>query len=166
MTTLNIGGLIPESVVDGPGIRFALFAQGCKHDCPQCFNNELQEFRQTRLLTIDEILNQIQQYQSKGVTFSGGDPFEQAEGFAELAKHCRKRGLSIWCYTGYTYEHLLTDPPKLELLKELDVLVDGPFVLAKKDISLHLRGSSNQRLIDVQASLNNGTIILYHEKSI
>lgn len=156
---LNIGGLIPESVVDGPGIRFVIFAQGCQHNCKGCFNPELQPFQQNRLMTVEEIIAMIKEHNSQGITFSGGDPFEQAEGFTALAQACRKLGLSIWSYTGYTYEELIQKPTKLKLLQELDVLVDGRFVLEQKDITLKYRGSSNQRIIDVQKSLAEGQVI-------
>lgn len=150
---LNVGGIVPESVVDGPGIRFVVFAQGCIHNCFGCFNQELQPFQQNKIMTVSEIMTLIVQYESSGITFSGGDPFEQAPGFTELAKQCRQNGLSIWSYTGYTFEELLLKPTKLKLLKELDVLVDGKFVAEQKNIELKFRGSSNQRIIDVQKSL-------------
>lgn len=150
---LNVGGIVPESIVDGPGIRFVIFAQGCIHNCPGCFNPELQLFQQNKTMTISEILTLIEQYESTGITFSGGDPFEQALAFATLAKQCRQKGLSIWSYTGYTFEELLLIPDKVKLLMELDVLVDGKFISDQKDIELKFRGSSNQRIIDVQMSL-------------
>lgn len=154
MQVLNLGGIVEESVVDGPGIRFVLFAQGCRHNCPACFNQELQVFRENTLYTIPKILEMIDALPHlHGVTFSGGDPFEQATVFGELARACRTRKLNIWAYTGYTFEKLITNPEHRILLQELDVLVDGPFVLKEKDPLLPFRGSRNQRLIDVQASL-------------
>lgn len=163
MAELNLGGIIPESVVDGPGIRFVVFAQGCLHNCPGCFNRELQAFTENRIMSVNQVIALIDQYQSRGITFSGGDPFEQVPAFTKLAVQCRKRGLSIWCYTGYTFEQLLKLPEKFPLLEQLDVLVDGPFVQKYKDISLKFRGSSNQRLIDVQASLRQKQVVLLAE---
>jgi len=160
MLTLNIGGIIPESVVDGPGIRFVIFAQGCHHHCPGCFNQELQSFTANKLMNVEQILDMIDHYHAQGVTFSGGDPFEQVPGFTQLAKACRNRGLSVWCYTGYTYEELISSPDKIPLLQQIDVLVDGRFMLQYKDVSLAFRGSSNQRIIAVQDSLEQGKIIL------
>ncbi len=160
---LNLGGLVPESVVDGPGIRFVVFAQGCPHNCPQCFNAALQDYAPGKLVTVQEIVTMLEQYKSHSITFSGGDPFEQVQGFTELAKMCRTKNFSIWSYTGYTYEELLEDKQRRLLLQEIDVLVDGRFVIAQKDISLFYRGSSNQRLIDVQASLSQGSVVLFDQ---
>ncbi|NLY10262.1 MAG: anaerobic ribonucleoside-triphosphate reductase activating protein [Firmicutes bacterium] len=159
---LNLGGLIEESLVDGPGIRLVIFAQGCKHQCPGCFNEELQAFETNTLMTVEELLTKIDQLPHlSGVTLSGGDPFEQAREFASLAKEIKKRNLSVWAYTGYYYEELEQEPEKRQLLTQIDVLVDGPFEMDKKDITLPYRGSSNQRIIDVQQSLHKGKVILY-----
>ncbi|MCR5699153.1 MAG: anaerobic ribonucleoside-triphosphate reductase activating protein [Treponemataceae bacterium] len=153
---LNIAGLVNDSIVDGPGIRFTVFAQGCSHNCEGCHNPETHEFGTGVNYTINEILREIQANPLvRGVTFSGGDPFFQAEGFAELAKELKKLKYEVACYTGFTWEYLIGcgDVHKIELLKNLDVLVDGPFILAKKNLDLLFRGSSNQRIIDVQKSL-------------
>lgn len=154
MDKLNLGGIIKESIVDGPGIRFVLFAQGCRHNCPGCFNQELQAFRKDTIYTVSQVLDMIDALPHlDGITLSGGDPFEQADAFGELAKACRSRRLNIWAYTGYTFEELIADPEYRILLEEIDVLVDGPFLFEEKDPLLPFRGSRNQRIIDVQSSL-------------
>ena len=112
-------------------------------------------------MTTEEIMERIEADPFADVTFSGGDPMFQAEGFAELAETIKARTKkTIWCYTGYLYENLLSNPQQLRLLKSIDVLVDGPFIQALKDPDLLFRGSSNQRLIDVPASLVEGEVVL------
>lgn len=163
MTTLNIAGIIGESVVDGPGIRLVVFAQGCKHACPGCFNQELQSFRACQEMTVDQLEQVLLKYPHVcGVTLSGGDPFEQAPAFAQFAKVCKRHKKKVWAYTGYTFEALCTCLDKWKLLAEVDVLVDGPFVETLKDGSLNFRGSSNQRIISVQESIRQGQVILWN----
>lgn len=160
MTQLMLGGIIKESVVDGPGIRYVVFAQGCVHGCLECFNKELQPFDEGTPFSIEKIIDELNHLPHiKGITLSGGDPFEQVDGFTELACECKKRGLSVWCYTGYTYEQLLNSD-KQRLLEQVDVLVDGPFRREEKDGSLKFRGSRNQRIIDVPLSLATGSVVL------
>ena len=166
---IRIHDIISESIVDGPGFRYVIFSQGCKHHCKECFNPSTHDFKGGYLKDIDEILNEIKSNEEllRGVTFSGGDPFEQTKEFTELAKRIRQlnNNLDIWSYTGYTFEQIIKDPDKLNLLKQLDVLVDGRFDINLKDETLFFRGSSNQRIIDVQKSLKNNVIeTLYFSK--
>jgi len=161
---IRVAGLTRESVVDGPGLRFVVFAQGCAHNCIGCQNPETHAFDGGKLMDTAEILQEIQRGKYlRGVTFSGGDPFYQAAGFAELAQLCRAQGFDIVTYTGFTFEQIMDahDPAQLELLRATDLLIDGPFILAQKDLSLPFRGSANQRIIDVQKSLAANAVILY-----
>lgn len=166
--TLRIAGIMRESIVDGPGIRFAVFCQGCPHDCPDCHNPETHDFNGGTEVTIDKILKAIDENPMlKGVTFSGGEPTCQPEGFASLAKAVKARGLDITMFSGYTYEQLLKraeeEPALAELLSMTDLLIDGPFIKAQKDLTLQFRGSRNQRLIDMNATREAGEIILWQE---
>lgn len=153
---LRIAGIIGESIVDGPGIRFVVFTQGCPHHCPGCHNPQTHAFDGGELVDIDKLAKKIlEDPLVSGVTFSGGEPFCQAEALAELAKELRAHGKHIMTYTGYTWEQLqeLEDPAVHTLLSYTDILVDGRFVEAERDLSLRFRGSRNQRLLDVQKSL-------------
>ena len=166
--TLRIAGIMRESIVDGPGIRFAVFCQGCPHDCPDCHNPETHDFNGGTEVSIEKILKAIDENPMlKGVTFSGGEPTCQAEGFLTLAKAVKARGLDITVFSGYTYEQLMQraeEEPELARLLELtDLLIDGPFVKAKKDLTLQFRGSSNQRLIDMNATREAGQIVLWEQ---
>ena len=155
---LNIAGLVNDSIVDGPGIRFTVFAQGCSHNCEGCHNPDTHPFGVGQNYMISEIIRQIKSNPLvRGVTFSGGDPFFQAEGFAELAKELKAMKYEVAAYTGFTWEYLIAcgDEHHIELLKYLDILVDGRFEIEKRNLDLRFRGSSNQRIIDVQKSLEN-----------
>ena len=153
MPTLNVFGIEPESIVDGPGLRYAIFVQGCTHKCPGCHNPESQPHTPNNSMDVDDIFKDIMSRKLVGgVTFSGGEPFEQPEALASLAKKLKNEGISIWCWSGYLYEDIVKDEAKSQLLKYVDVLVDGPFVLAKKSMGCSWRGSTNQRLIDVAKS--------------
>lgn len=159
---LSILSIIEDTSVDGPGFRTAIYAAGCPHACPGCHNPESWDIRRGTPMSTDELLRAVLSDPFADVTFSGGDPMHQPEGFTELAAAIkRESSKTIWCYTGYTFEQLLRHPLQAELLKYLDVLVDGPFVQSLRDESLCFRGSSNQRLIDVQASLQAGRAIEY-----
>lgn len=148
-------------MVDGPGFRTSIYCAGCRHACPGCHNPQSWSFDGGRDMSTNEIMRVIEADPYANVTFSGGDPMYQAEGFLELAQaiHQRTRK-TIWCYTGFRYEQLI-QPAQRELLELTDVLVDGPFVMALRDEQLLFRGSSNQRLIDVQATLRAGRVILF-----
>ena len=160
---LRIAGIVDDSIVDGEGYRFTVFTQGCPHHCEGCHNPETWDPQGGRIEDTDKILSEILQNPLlQGVTFSGGEPFAQAAPLAELAKKIHSHGLDIWNYTGYTYEKLCSsdDPAVHALLDELDVLVDGPFVLSQKDLTLEFRGSKNQRVIDMNATRKEGRIVL------
>ncbi|MBQ9016035.1 MAG: anaerobic ribonucleoside-triphosphate reductase activating protein [Firmicutes bacterium] len=166
--TLRIAGIMRESIVDGPGIRFAIFCQGCPHRCPDCHNPETHDFNGGTQVSIQRILAAIDENPLlKGVTFSGGEPTCQAEGFAALAKAVKARGMDITLFSGYTFEQLeeraKEEPALAELLELTDLLIDGPFVKARKDLTLQFRGSSNQRLIDMNATRQAGKIVLWHQ---
>lgn len=164
--TLRLAGVIKESIVDGPGIRFVIFCQGCSHGCPGCHNPETHDPKGGIEYDFDKILDAITANPLiKGVTFSGGEPFEQAEGLALLAERIREKGYDIWTYSGYTFEQLWerakTDPAVKKLLEGCSVLIDGPFVEEKKTLNLPFRGSSNQRIIDVAKSLKRGQAVAW-----
>lgn len=158
MKTVRLAGICYESLVNGPGLRRVLFAQGCRHNCKGCFNPDTHDFHGGELIEIETIIDDIKKNPMiKGVTFSGGDPFEQAEEFAYIGSILRKLGLNIWCYTGYTFEYIISNLANNKswekLINNIDVLVDGEFVEELKDESLKFRGSKNQRIIDVERSL-------------
>ena len=155
---LDLAGIVGDSIVDGPGIRTTIFCQGCPHHCPGCQNPETWAFGQGTPVAAAQILEIVQANRlCRGVTFSGGEPFAQAEGFTELAKLLKAAGYEVASYSGYTFEQLLkgTDAQK-ELLAQIDVLIDGPFLLAERSLEIPFRGSRNQRIIDVKKSLPQG----------
>lgn len=159
---LSILDIIEDTTVDGPGFRTAIYCAGCLNACPGCHNPESWNIRNGKMMETDEVLAYVLADEFADVTFSGGDPMFQADGFAELARKIKANSSkSIWCYTGYRYEDLLRHPQQAELLRWIDVLVDGRFVETLKDPDLLFRGSSNQRLIDVQQSLASGEIRLH-----
>ncbi len=151
---LSILDIIEDTTVDGPGFRTAIYAAGCPNGCPGCHNPESWDINRGRWMSTDEILQKVLADSFADVTFSGGDPMYQPEGFTELAHAIKRQSRkNIWCYTGYTFETLLHNPRQAKLLEYIDVLVDGKFKEELRDEDLYFRGSSNQRLIDVQASL-------------
>ena len=138
--------------MDGPGFRTAIYAAGCPNGCPGCHNPESWDINRGRWMSTDEILQKVLADNFADVTFSGGDPMFQPEGFTQLAHAIKERSRkNIWCYTGYTLEECLADPARRECLRWIDTLVDGRYVEALRDLSLDFRGSSNQRIIDVGA---------------
>ena len=164
--TIRLFGTIKESITDGPGIRYALFAQGCPHLCTGCHNPASHSFTDGYLRDTQDILEEIKQNPLlDGVTFSGGEPFMQAPELAELAGSIHLLGLPILLFSGYTFEELLGHtscrPDWQNLLTKVDILIDGRFEQAQRSLNLRFRGSLNQRAIDVQASLAKGTAILY-----
>ena len=166
MSTLRLAGIMREAIVDGPGLRFAIFCQGCPHDCPGCHNPETHDFNGGTEVSIEKILKAIDENPIlKGVTFSGGEPTCQAEGFAALGKAVRARGLDITMFSGYTYEQLLAraekEPALRELLDLTDLLIDGPYLKAERDLTLQFRGSRNQRLIDMKKNRQAGRVVLW-----
>lgn len=154
----RLAGVVNDSIVDGPGLRLAVFAQGCPHHCPECHNPQSHDFDGGEWGDTAEILRIAEDNcLLDGITLTGGEPFCQPEACAELARGAHELGLNVWVYTGYLFENLLngTDAQR-ELLKNADVLVDGLFLIAQKSMDVRFRGSKNQRLIDVQKSLNAG----------
>ena len=152
--TLRIAGVVRESVVDGPGLRYVIFAQGCPHRCPGCHNPETWDPAGGYNVALDELVADITRNPLlKGVTFSGGEPFLQAAAFAALGKVLKDKGYEIVTYTGYTYEELQTAADKAAdaLLSVTDILIDGPFLLAERDLTLPFRGSRNQKVIYLSA---------------
>ena len=157
---LRLAGIAGDSIVDGPGIRMTLFAQGCPHHCQGCHNPETWEFDGGTWWMTDDLVKVIEENPlAKGVTFSGGEPFSQAEAFAELAGQLKNRGYEVASYSGFTMEELLQGSREQRmLLEKLDVLIDGPYIEEQRSLSLAYRGSRNQRIIDVPASLRTGEI--------
>ena len=145
---LRIAGIEPESFVDGPGIRLTVFTQGCHHNCPGCQNPQTHDFEGGHFMT-----------------FSGGDPMDQAAALIPLAREIKERGLNLVIFTGYTYEQLMKLTPEkpelFELLTFADILIDGPFIMAKKSLDIKFRGSWNQRIIDVPKSLVEGHVVIH-----
>ena len=150
-----------DTTVDGPGFRTSVYSSGCPHHCPGCHNPQSWSISNGHPVDIEDILQVILDDPFADVTFSGGDPMFQPEGFTELAKAIRQRSnKNIWCYTGYLFEDLLRNPAQKALLEQIDILVDGRFIEALRDEELRFRGSSNQRIIDVPRSLKEGSIVL------
>ena len=158
---LDLAGIVNDSIVDGPGIRMTVFAQGCPHHCQGCHNPETWTFGCGTPMEEERILEIVRTNPlCRGVTFSGGEPFAQAEGFARLAKLLKEKGYEVASYSGYTFEELLHgSAEQQELLRSIDVLIDGPFVLAEKSLEVTFRGSRNQRIIHVPKSLSAGEAI-------
>jgi len=154
-----------DSIVDGEGIRTVIWTQGCPHHCLGCHNPITHDFEGGALVGIDYILESIDKLDGQdGITFSGGDPFVQPLACSVIAKYAKEKGLNIWCYTGYLFEHLLelskVKKDIKEFLDQIDILVDGKFDLSKKSYNATFRGSTNQRIIDVKKSLKAKKTIL------
>ncbi|KAF5082662.1 Anaerobic ribonucleoside-triphosphate reductase-activating protein [anaerobic digester metagenome] len=160
---IRIAGVVKESIVDGPGIRFVVFAQGCSHHCEGCHNPDTHDLSGGQLVAIDAIIDEMKKNPLlDGITLSGGEPFAQSVGFSELARRAQAAGYHVMTYTGYTYERLLAEPEQSwqQLLEHTDLLVDGRFEMAQKSLLLKFRGSQNQRIIDVRRSRWANQIIL------
>ena len=159
---LNLSGIVSDSIVDGPGIRVTVFSQGCPHHCPGCHNPETWDFGCGTDMDEETILEIVRSNPlCRGVTFSGGEPFAQAAGFARLARLLKETGYEVASYSGYTFEALLEgSEEQKELLKSIDILIDGPFLMAEKSLELVFRGSRNQRILDVPKSLAEGRAVL------
>ncbi|WP_072684797.1 anaerobic ribonucleoside-triphosphate reductase activating protein [Holdemania sp. Marseille-P2844] len=152
-----------DSIVDGEGLRAVIWTQGCPHGCPGCHNPQTHPFDGGTSVASEILLKQLKaHFYLDGVTFSGGEPMAQAAACGELAQAVHQLGMNVWCYTGYTWEALMEakDPDQRAFLEQIDVLIDGPFLLAQKSLNLRFRGSANQRLIDVQASLKAQCVVL------
>ncbi len=153
--------LQPDSIVDGEGIRTVIWTQGCAHHCKGCHNGGTWDFKGGFKTTTDEVKKELAKLEGQqGITLSGGDPLFQAEACADIAKYAKEIGFDVWCYTGFTFEVLLKNKKAMDLLKYVDVLVDGPFILEQKSLNIDFRGSRNQRIIDVKASLKQNKAVL------
>ena len=163
-----------DSIVDGEGIRIVIWTQGCSHNCKGCHNPETHDFNGGVLIDVEEIKNEISNLEFQdGITLSGGDPFMQPEACLEIAKFAKSLGLNVWSYTGFTFDQLKilskSKPVIMELLQNVDVLIDGKFILEEKSFNVKYRGSKNQRIIDVKESLLQGNAVLvkkYEEKEV
>jgi anaerobic ribonucleoside-triphosphate reductase activating protein len=164
--SLRILDIVEDTTVDGPGFRTAIYAAGCPHHCAGCHNPLSWDINRGTQHSIDRILERIKNAEFAHVAFSGGDPLFQVAGFTELARRIRlETNKTIWCYTGYGYEQIAVSPQLSQILPYMDVLVDGPYVQALKDETLRFRGSSNQRLIDVAASLATRQVVHWEIKN-
>lgn len=168
MIKLRISGLVNDSIVDGPGLRYTIFTQGCPHNCQGCHNPQTHPFKGGKKISIKKIIKEIDSNPLLyGVTFSGGEPFIQAKALLPVAKHIKEKNLELACYTGFLFEHLNSNqlPFAQELLKYIDILIDGKFVISQKSLDCKFKGSRNQRTIDVQKSIQeNKTIISKNPK--
>ena len=161
---IRVCGIEKESIVDGPGFRYVLFVQGCPHRCPGCHNPESHDPEGGTEMTVAEVFSQIMENPHlRGVTFSGGEPFEQVPALLKLAGMIKEAGLSLMSYSGYTLEELRgrQDAETDELLGMLDILVDGRYVESLRNLTLIYRGSENQRVIDMNKTREAGEIRLY-----
>lgn len=154
-----------DSIVDGEGLRAVLWTQGCIHNCKGCHNPETHDLKGGYLEDIENIKKDILALEyHDGVTLSGGDPFTQVKACLEIATFCQQNNLNVWCYTGYTFEQLLdmskTNQKIIDLLKQIDILVDGKFILEQKSYNVPFRGSKNQRILDVKKSLELNEIVI------
>lgn len=162
---IQVAGIVNDSIVDGPGIRFTIFVQGCPHNCAGCHNPQTHTATGGESISIETLLERIQDNPLlDGVTFSGGEPFMQAEALSVLAQEIHDNtGLNIVTYTGYTIEELIAGanniPGWKTLLQETDILIDGPFVESLKSYELRFRGSSNQRCLDSKESIRQGKAV-------
>lgn len=159
--TVRLSGIVSESVVDGVGFRMTVFTQGCIHNCKGCQNPQTHPLDGGEVTDLKYILEEVEKDPLlDGVTLSGGEPFLQAKPLAELSRQLHDRGLDVWCYSGFTYEELQEkaelDENIKALLNEVDVLVDGRFVLEKLDLKLKFRGSTNQRILDMKKTRKFG----------
>lgn len=150
-----------DSIVDGPGIRCVLWTQGCPHACVGCHNPQTHAIEAGIQVSVSEILGQLKEMRlQNGITFSGGEPFLQTDALVDIADYAKELNWNIWAYSGFTFEEILKNDHMKNLLVKLDILVDGTFVQEQKDYRLKFKGSKNQRIIDVQASLQHKKVIL------
>ena len=162
---MKIAGTIQDSIVDGPGLRFVVFTQGCPHACPGCHNPETHDINGGEEKAVEEIIAEMRKNPlTDGLTLSGGEPFLQAAACVELTRAAKAGGLNVWVYSGWTLGELLekakTDEDVAALINLIDVLVDGRFDETKRSLDLRFRGSSNQRLIDVRKTLDSGEVVI------
>ncbi len=161
---IRLAGLVPESIVDGPGYRFAVFVQGCPHHCPGCHNPKTHDFAGGYEADTDDIVAKLGGNPLvRGVTLTGGEPMMQAAALCRVAEAAKEGGMNVWCYTGFTLEALTEEqnPDRMRLLGLIDVLVDGPYLSHERSLDLLYCGSKNQRLIDMKKTREAGEICLY-----
>lgn len=165
---MRYGQIRKYDVANGPGIRTSFFVTGCNHHCPGCFNQEYQSFTAGQEWTqeeTDQVIEDLSLEEVEGLSILGGEPFDNTKDLLKVVQSLRaKSQKSIWIYSGYTYEELIQDPLKKELLDLCQVLVDGLFIEEKKDLRLRFRGSSNQRIIDLHETRRLSQIVLWIEK--
>lgn len=154
--------ILEGTTVDGPGLRTAIYFAGCNHHCEGCHNPSTWDKDAGEEMNTAEILKRVDAA-GFNVTFTGGDPLYDVDTILPLAAELKRKGYNIWCYTGYTYEQIMTNDHLRAILDYVDVLVDGPFILARRNIKLRFRGSDNQRLIDVRRSLTDGSVKLFDD---
>jgi len=165
---MRLSGITPESLVDGPGLRFVIFTQGCPHHCPNCHNPESWDIDKGKEFSVKQIIRLLKQQKKtiRGITFSGGEPFLQAEELTQVAQAAHKIGWDVVTYSGYTYEQLIeqqkSDSNIKSLISESDILIDGRYIDEKRIIDLPFRGSSNQRMIDITKTQTSGQIVLWN----
>ncbi len=153
-----------DSVVDGLGIRTVIWTQGCAHACSGCHNMQTHDFKGGVEVDVEDVKEEIKKLVGQtGITFSGGDPLYQIDAVIELAKYIKSLCMDVWLYTGFTYEEVLKMPRGKELLEAIDVMVDGRFELKNRSLDAPFRGSTNQRIIDCQQTINTGKLVLVEE---
>ena len=161
---MKYGQIRKYDIANGPGIRTSFFVTGCSHNCKNCFNKEYQDFNFGNEWTDEEteiVIDNLSDKQVAGLTILGGEPFENAFDLVEIVKKIREMtDKSIWIYSGFLYDELILIPKCKELLELCDILVDGEFIEEEKDLTLKFRGSKNQRIIDINESLNSGKVVL------
>ena len=164
---MRLSGITPESFVDGPGLRFVIFVQGCLHRCPHCQNPETWDINAGREFSVRQLVRMLKPHgkTKQGITLSGGEPFLQAGELAQVAAAARNIGLDVVTYTGFTYEQLVQsgDSDRKALLLASDILIDGRYIDGLKSMTLQFRGSSNQRVIDIAKTQKEGRIVLWGE---
>lgn len=159
---LQVIDIVDGTIVDGPGLRTSIYFAGCRHACEGCHNPQSWDFLAGRPMSIAEIMARVEEADSD-VTLTGGDPLYQIDKLIALCEAIRQKGYGIWCYTGFEYEQIIANPSLARILDYVDVVVDGPFMLTQRDISLRFKGSANQRLIDVRKS-RQGEIVIWSDQ--
>lgn len=155
--SVRVMGIQEDSCVDGPGLRYVVFVQGCPHHCKGCHNQQSWGFGEGKDIPIQKLYDEaVANPMWEGVTFSGGEPFAQPEPLSRLASALHDAGKDVWCFSGYTFEQLAEMPAARPLMESIDVLVDGRFELEKRDLTLTFRGSSNQRILEMKESMEKG----------